>query len=77
MHSSFDDIEDRIKDLKDFESAVADSDVMENIWDGMENRLQTENSIYNLKKLEYTAPADIWTGIENELVGGSNVKPIW
>lgn len=77
MLSSFDDIEERIKDLKDFESAVADSDVMENIWDGMESRLQTENSVFNLKNLEYTAPADVWTGIEKNLLGDSIMKPIW
>ena len=78
MHNNFNDIiEERLRDLKDFETDIVDVDIMEDIWGGMENRLQTENSIYNLKSFEHEVPADIWAGIEQELVGSTRTPILW
>ena len=40
MHNGFYyNIEDRLRDLRDFEMDIAADDVIEDIWDRMENRL--------------------------------------
>ena len=77
VHKDFyDSIEERIKDLNDFEADI-NADELDSVWFGMQDLLNVDNSVYNLKNLEVNVTDDIWANIENELVEKDKKPVVW
>lgn len=77
VHKDFyDSIEERIQDLNDFEVDI-NADELDSVWFGMEDLLQVDNSVHNLKNLEVNVTDDIWANIENKLVEKDRKPVVW